>query len=215
MTKPIKDNANLDPKDLLANRLIHVRSQITASQNTTEETHALTDVFQGMTDLAVLALPETSKRRSEQSIRKNVANRIALIIDGLKRYSNFQVHRIETFAYWVDIVGGDVKSEYDDIGIMKEKTASKIKELDDIIANLRSSNPGRQVVEAARRKISQTYPAIQEQSTIIRDIDKRLREKGEHIISTSLHNKENELVRRIIRGIGLPSQDDPGSVNPI
>ena len=215
MAKNPEDNVKIDPKNLLANRLIRVRSQITVSHVANEEIHALTDVLQGMTDLAALALPEASKRRSAQGIRRNMANRIALIIEGLQRYASLQVERIETFAGWVDAVGVDVKSELYDIGIMKEKVTSEIKELDDVIAELRSSNSDRQVLEAAHRRVTQAYPMIRERSKTIESIDKRLIEKGERIISTSIHNKDNELVRRIIKGIGWSSQSDFGPGNPI
>lgn len=201
-----------DPKDKLANNLIRVRSQITASQSTTTETHALTDVLQGMTDVLELASSKSSKRRSERSTRKNMADRLALIMEGLKRYSIHQTRRVETFACCVEAVGGNVKAERDRIKVMKEKESNVIKKLDDIIVELRGPNPGKQLVETAQRLQDHAHQVLQ-RSTGIWDIDKRLREEAERVIRTSL--REDELARMVFKGLAFSSRDDPGAGDPV
>ena len=141
-----------------------------------------------------------------------MADRLALIMEGLKRYSILQTRRVETFACCVEAAGGNVKSERERIKIMKEKEFNIIKKLDDIIAELRGPNPGKQLVETAQHLQDHARQTLQ-RSTDIRDIDKQLREEAEHIIRMSL--RKDELARMVFKGLAYPSRDDPGTEDPV
>ena len=202
-----------DPKDKLANRLIRLRGQVTASHATASEADALMNIFQGMNDvLELIAKPPKSGRKSGRELIGMMMNRVALIMDGLKEYSHLQINRVSTFACCVEAAGTTVTDELERINSIKNKIDNYIKDLDDAVSESREANSSEQL-ERIGKRMNRMRSTLQKQSAMVQGIDKDLRKKAERVIQTSV--REDDLARSIWKGLVLPSQDDPGSENPV
>lgn len=203
-----------DPDAQLAIELIRTRIQIAISHSTSGGEKALVDVLLGMNNvLEFLASPGSARHGMGWEDKKRFADRIGFVIDGMKRYAKFQMERLETFASVVEVLSVDVAPERDDIRVVREKVAAEVSEMDGAVAALKSKSiSDGQLLEIAQRLRDQTN-TLPDRTRSVLDIDRRLREKADHVIMASLD--KNDLVHKIAMVVGLPARDDPGASEPI
>ena len=174
----------------------------------------MVDVLQGMNVvLEFLASPARIRNGMGWTEKKRLADKITLVVEGMKRYAKFQTGRMDAFACAVEELGVDVAPERVDAAVIKEKMAAEIE------ATARTTNAltnksllDKQILEMAEQLRDQTN-ALPERTASVLDIDRRLRDKAELMIMTSLD--KNELVHKIAMAIVLPARDDPGPSQPV
>lgn len=200
-----------NPKDQLVDRLIRTRIHMATNQRSFSEASAILDIFAGMYGALELIGSGKPAQKQRAVVKRDVANRIALIISGYKEYAKIQMEGIETFACCVETLGADVKEARIKIQTVRKGMEAEHERFDGAVAALK--DPA--IPESHILKIATTiqHSAFKKQSITMRDIYKQLYTLAENKIIGSL--ADDKTARKVLKSLVLPARADPGATDPI